>query len=218
MNEVAKTNGGVATTEGASGYLQKHGTPMMGKHFKFDGKSGGYKVTSDESFLKEDTQVVVVYPQIQAGWIKFNGKGNPPDREMGPIFSGFVPPDRSTLGDQDETKWEKGLDGKPQNPWQFQLMVPMQVVETGELLIFSTRTNTGKRAVDNLIEQCERMQQREPDFYPIIKLGIGGFQHRDERVGWVKTPALPRVGKAPKSDVSMATTSVADAMSDEIPW
>jgi hypothetical protein len=159
-----------------------------------------------------------VYPQIQAGYIKFNGKGNPPDRKMGPVFSGFTPPDRESLGDTDQDLWEKSLEGKPQDPWQFQLMVPMQVVETGELLIFSTSSITGKRAVDNLIEQCERMQRLEPDFYPVIKLSIGGFQHRDSRVGWVKTPALPRVGKAPKSDVSAALTTASDDMSDSIPF
>jgi len=191
---------------------------MTGKHIKFDGKGGGYKVTSDGSIVKEDTQVVVVYPQIQAGYIKFNGKGNPPDRKMGPVFSGFTPPDRESLGDTDQDLWEKSLEGKPQDPWQFQLMVPMQVVETGELLIFSTSSITGKRAVDNLIEQCERMQRLEPDFYPVIKLSIGGFQHRDSRVGWVKTPALPRVGKAPKSDVSAALTTASDDMSDSIPF
>jgi len=191
---------------------------MTGKHIKFDGKGGGYKVTSDGSIVKEDTQVVVVYPQIQAGYIKFNGKGNPPDRKMGPVFSGFTPPDRESLGDTDQDLWEKSLEGKPQDPWQFQLMVPMQVVETGELLIFSTSSITGKRAVDNLIEQCERMQRLEPDFYPVIKLSIGGFQHRDSRVGWVKTPALPRVGKAPKSDVSAALTTASDDMSHSIPF
>jgi hypothetical protein len=207
-----------ATTGGASGYLQKNGTPMTGKHIKFDGKGGGYKATSDGSLVDEDTQVVVVYPQIQAGYIKFNGKGNPPDRKMGPVFSGFTPPDRESLGDTDQELWEKSLEGKPQDPWQFQLMVPMQVVETGELLIFSTSSITGKRAVDNLIEQCERMQRLEPDFYPVIKLSIGGFQHRDSRVGWVKTPALPRVGKAPKSDVSAALTTASDDLSDSIPF
>ena len=50
----------------------------------------------------------------------------------------------------------------------------------------------------------------EPDVYPIVKLDVCGFQHRDERVGWVKTPIFPRIGKAPKSDVSAAVTSVAD--------
>jgi hypothetical protein len=62
------------------------------------------------------------------------------------------------------------------------------------------------------------MQIREPGDYPVIRLDVSGFQHRDERVGWVKTPAFTRVGKAPKSDVSAAVTKVADDMSDEIPF
>jgi hypothetical protein len=207
-----------ATTGGVSGYLQKHATPAMGKNIKFDGKMGGYKATSDGSLIKEDTQCVVPYPQIWGGWIKFDGPGNPPDRKMGPLFSGFVPPDRESLGGTDQSLWEKGLNGKPQDPWQFQLAVPLQVVETGELLVFSTTSSTGKRAVDNLIAQCARMQRLEPEFYPIVKLAIGGFQHKEARVGWIKTPSLPRVGKAPKTDVSAALTSLADDMADEVPF
>jgi hypothetical protein len=62
------------------------------------------------------------------------------------------------------------------------------------------------------------MQRTEPDAYPVIKLRISGFEHRDERIGWIKTPAFERVGKAPKADLTVVTTSVAADMSDEIPW
>ena len=201
-----------------SAYLAAHGVGMSGTFFKF-AKDGKFRKTSDDEEIPEGTQFVVIYDQIQGGWIKFMGKGNPPERRQGNLFDGFVPPDRETLGDTDESEWEVGLSGKPADPWQLQLLLPLQNVETNELYVFNTTSITGRRAVDNLIQACSRMQRAEPDVYPVIKLRISGFEHRDERIGWIKTPAFERCGKAPKADLTAVTTSVAGDMSDdEIPF
>jgi len=200
-----------------SAYLAAHGVGMSGTFFKF-AKDGKFRKTSDDEEIPEGTQFVVIYDQIQAGWIKFMGKGNPPVRKQGNVFEGFVPPDRETLGDTDEGEWEVGLSGKPADPWQFQLLLPLQGVETSELFVFNTSSITGRRAVDNLIQACGRMQRTEPDVYPVIKLRISGFEHRDERIGWIKTPAFERVGKAPKADLTVVTTSLASNLNDEIPF
>jgi hypothetical protein len=39
------------------------------------------------------------------------------------------------------------------------------------------------------------MQRTHPDQYPVVRLKIGGFQHKDDRVGWVKTPVIAVVGR-----------------------
>ena len=137
---------------------------------------------------------------------------------MGPVFSGFVPPGREELGDLDEAQWEIGLSGKPTDPWQFQVLVPMHDTQNGEMYIFGTTSITGRRECDKLISACARMQKSEPDFYPVVKLDVSGFEHRDSRIGWVRTPCFTRIGKAPKSDTSAAKTSLADNMSDAIPF
>jgi hypothetical protein len=200
-----------------SAYLAAHGVGMSGTFFKF-AKDGKFRKAVDDEEIPEGTQFVVIYDQIQGGWIKFMGKGTPPERKQGNLFEGFVPPDRETLGDLDQNEWEEGLSGKPADPWQFQLLVPLQNVEMGELFVFNTSSITGRRAVDSLIAACGRMQQTEPDDYPVIKLRIGGFQHRDDRIGWIKTPAFERCGKAPKANTTMADTSAAADLSDEIPF
>ncbi len=199
-----------------SAYLAAHGVGMSGTFFKF-GKDG-FVTTGDETAIPEGTQFTVIYDQIVGGWIKFIGKGNQPIRKQGRLFEGFVPVPRTELGDNDRAEWELGLSGQPQDPWQIQLLLPLQNVETGELFVFQTTSITGRRAVDNLLQQCAQMQRKDPDFYPIIKLRIGGFEHRDERVGWVKTPAFERVGKALKADTTVATTAVEDDMNDAIPY
>jgi hypothetical protein len=210
----------LAVTNGSSpvaAYLAEHGVGMGGTFFKF-AKDGRFRKTSDDEEIPEGTELVVIYDQIMGGWIRFCGKGNPPDRRMGPIFGGFMPPKREELGDADEGQWETGLDGKPADPWQHQLLLPLQNPETGELLVFGTTSITGRREVGNLINQCDKLRTREPDVYPVIKLQVGGFQHRDDRIGYVRTPKFPIVGRAAKDNTAAANTAIADNLSDEIPF
>src|SRR5262249_40413853 len=111
-----------------------------------------------------------------------------------------------------------GVSGKPADPWQFQLLLPLQSVETGELFVFNTSSLTGRRAVDTLIRACGRMQATEPNDYPVVKLRVAGFQHRDERIGWIKTPSFERCGKAAKADTAMVDTSLGGELNDEVPF
>jgi len=55
--------------------------------------------------------------------------------------------------------------------------------------------------------------------YPVIRLKLSGFNHRDERVGWVPTPAFAVVGKAPRHAVgTVPDTSRAADMDDDVPF
>jgi hypothetical protein len=209
------------TTNGSSpaaAYLATHGVGMTGIFFKF-AKDGVFRQTSDDKDIPEGTIFRVIYDQIQVGWIKFMGKGNPPERRMGGIFQGHNPPKREELGDTDQAEWDiDEMTGRAADPWQFQILVPMQRTEDGELFVFQTTSITGRRACDNLISACIRMQSAEPDCYPLIKLRVSGFQHKNERIGWVKTPAFERVGKSLKADATVVQTSVGADLNDEIPW
>jgi hypothetical protein len=62
------------------------------------------------------------------------------------------------------------------------------------------------------------MLRREPNDYPVIKLALGNFQHRDERVGRVTVPAFVRVGKTPKTGMAAIDTSIGTDLNDEIPF
>jgi hypothetical protein len=138
---------------------------------------------------------------------------------MGPIVRGFVPPARESLGDTDESLWDADLNGRPTDPWQHQLCLPLVSQEDGEKYVFVTSSITGRRAVLTLLKACQRQQAKEgDDYYPIIKLQVGGFAHRDTRVGWVKVPVFPIVGKAPRDDYSQGSTAIEDDLNDQIPF
>jgi hypothetical protein len=214
---MAKTALGMNGSSPVANYLAQHGVGTSGVFIKF-AKDGVYRKQSDDAQIPTGTEVAVVYDEIRIGWIKFGEKGQPPERKMGPAFAGFLPPAREELGDTDEAQWEVGLSGKPTDPWQFQVMVPMHDTKNGEMYIFGTTSITGRRECDKLIAACARMQKSEADFYPVVKLDVSGFEHRDSRIGWVRTPCFTRIGKAPKSDASAAQTSLGDNLDDEMPW
>jgi hypothetical protein len=69
-----------------------------------------------------------------------------------------------------------------------------------------------------VIEECKKMLRREPNDYPVIKLALSSFQHREERIGRVTVPAFVRVGKTPKTGIAAIDTSIATDMDDEIPF
>jgi hypothetical protein len=209
-----------ATTSNSpvAAYLAAHGVGMAGTFIKFDGKEGKFVKSQDDTEIPAGSEYIVIYDQIQAGWVKFAGKGQSPERKQGAIFEGFVPPARNTLGDDDETQWEEGLNKQPQDPWQFQILLPLLSTADDELFVFQTTSITGRRACDAVIRMCGRMQAKEPDDYPVIKLRISGYAHKDERVGWIKTPAFDRTGKAPKANTALANTSHENDLSDSIPF
>src|SRR5262249_9281998 len=122
------------------------------------------------------------------------------------------------LGDDDQTKWEIGLDGKPADPWQHHMYLVLQRGSTSELFTYVTSSITGRRAVGNLLRHYNRLQKTKPDCYTLIWLIVGGFRHKDDRVGWVATPVLAVVGRAPKDGTAKPDTSVAADMADQIPF
>src|SRR5262245_26664685 len=103
------------------------------------------------------TRFVVHVTGSERGWIKFNGEGQPPTQHVGNVANGFVPPERETLGDNDEALWDVGLDGRPSNPWKKIVYLPLinvtEGADEGEVLTFSTTSDTGRQAVARLFSR-----------------------------------------------------------------
>ncbi len=190
---------------------------IVGRLIKFS-KEGKFVTADDGEEIADDVDFIALCDQTLVGYVKFNGEGEPPDRHMGLLYDGFVMPARETLGDNDQAQWEIGLDGKPSDPWQHHMYLVLQYGETAELFTFATSSRTGRRAIGNLLRHYERLQKTHPDMFPTVRLKIGGFQHRDERVGWVSVPVFAVVGHAPKDSAAKPDSSTAADMGDEIPF
>jgi hypothetical protein len=101
------------------------------------------------------------------GWIKFNGRGQPPDRIVD--APGNPLPDRSELGDDDVSKWPLGIDGRPRDPWFADLMLVRD--DNGAPCMFSTTSDTGIRAVGQLCREVVWGRYiHGPNAVPVIEL------------------------------------------------
>jgi hypothetical protein len=190
---------------------------IVGRMVKFS-KDGMFVTHDDGQPMNDTIPYAALCDQTLVGRIKFNGQGEKPDRHMGLLYDGFVPPARETLGDTDESQWETGLDGQPADPWQHQIYLVLQSTKTQELFTFVTPSKTGRRSVGNLLKHYERTRQTDESYYPLVQLKVGGFNHSDPRVGWVATPVFAVVGRIPRADAAKPETLVRhNEMNDELP-
>ena len=187
---------------------------IVGRMVKFS-KDGKFITADDDEPISEETDFIALCNQTLIGYVKFSGEGQPPSKEMGLLYDGYVMPPRESLGDNDPAKWEIGLDGRPADPWQHHIYVVLQNVESSELFTFVTSSRTGRRAVGNLLRHYNRMSKTHPGHYPLIRLKVGGFQHRDDRVGWVPTPVLAVIGRVPGENAAKPPPA---EFNDEIPF
>jgi hypothetical protein len=201
-------------------YLDEIAPPssLVGRPVKFNGKNGKWLFGDTDEEIDPNADFVALCDEILIGWIKFNGKGELPTRIQGLLFDGFVMPPSNSLPDRDPSKWELGLDGEPADPWQHQMCLILQSPGTHELATFATTSPTGRRAVGNLLRHYDRMRKKDDDHYPVVRLKVSGYNHKDERVGWVHTPVFAVVGKAPKTSAAIPDTSRRGDMDDEIPF
>jgi hypothetical protein len=192
---------------------------IVGRMIKFT-KDGIFATHDDGEAVGDNVDFTAIIDQTLVGVIKFNGEGALPDRRMGLLYGDppFIPPKQDDLPDRDQAAWELGLDGKPQDPWQQHVYLVLQRADTGELFTYVTSSITGRRAVGNLLQHFGRMRRTHPGHYPVIRLKTGGFNHRDDRVGWVKTPALTVVGRAPMDSAARPNTAPSGDMDDAIPF
>src|SRR5262249_49039591 len=143
---------------------------IVGRLIKFT-KDGTFITADDEAEITDTTDFVALCDQTLVGWIKFNDDA-PPNRVMGLLYDGFVPPRREALGDLDRSKWPIGLDSEPEDPWKHQMYLVLQG-DNSELFTFVTSSTTGRRAVGNLLRHFDRSQKTHPDELPVVRLKTG---------------------------------------------
>jgi hypothetical protein len=190
---------------------------MVGRLIKFT-KEGQFTTADNDEPIGEDQDFIALCDETLVGWIRFHGEDTPPTRIMGLLYGGFLMPARDSLGDTDPTSWEAGLSGRPTDPWLHQQCLVLQNTASKELFTFATTSQTGRKAVGNLLRHYQRMLRTNPGEVPVIKLKPGGFNHRDPRVGWVHCPVFAVVGKTQRDSAAKPDTSVAGDMNDALPF
>ena len=81
------------------------------------------------------------------------------------------PPEREDLDDLEKDNWPEGIDGKPADPWSLQYLLPLERVSDGEVVIFTTSSFGGRRAVADLCAAyAKRTTKSASCGQPIVKL------------------------------------------------
>jgi hypothetical protein len=182
MNEIMKSNQTAAHLLAVANEKQAVGVEHI-RFVKTDFFSGDVKVTGNE-YLAHVSQLL-------RGYVKFDN-GGVVERRLGKVADGFVMPQRSELGDLDESQWEKDADGKPRDPWVERWILPLEHLETGDLALFGTGGVGGIDALRKLCGSCGRNPRRGS---PIIKLVPSSYKHKTR--GRVGIPDLKIVGWEP---------------------
>ena len=124
-------------------------------------------------------------------WTKFEDN-RVADRRLYCVARGEQPPEREDLDERDESTWTAGLDGKPQDPWQQQFLLPLEDPTSGEVVVFATGSFGGKRAVGALCSAWAKREKRGYHGQPLVQLQCGELPTK--KFGKVPAPEFKIVG------------------------
>ena len=160
-------------------------------------------------------------------WVKFEA-GQRPDKKVYSVARKEKPLARKDLDELDQTAWPKDRNGRPLDPWVFQNLLPMEDLETGEVVVFTSQSVGGRIAIAELAKRYGTHVKNGHTGQPIIQLQTVDMPTRD--YGDVPRPAF-RIDRWDDAspDTPVAETSVApkkvhtkaevdDDMADEIPF
>jgi hypothetical protein len=140
-------------------------------------------------------------------WIKFVD-GKVAERKVYRVALGERPPEREDLDDLDKDNWPEGIDGNPADPWSLQYLIPLEKTSDGEVVIFTTSSFGGRRAVADLCgAYAKRTTKSASCGQPIVKLAKAEMPTK--KFGTVPRPQFDIVGwDEPSKDIDVMPPSV----------
>jgi hypothetical protein len=168
---------------------------ILGKLLKFS--KGDYFAGEASEIVPVGTKLIAAMDYLLVGWVRWEA-GKPVEHRMVRVVDGVSPVRRSELGDDDETTWEKDLNGQLRDPWQLTQYLPA-VDENGEVYTFSTTSRGGIGAIADLSRHYGNNRRVHADDFPVITLQVGSYQHQNPQFGRIKFPTFKREGWASKS-------------------
>jgi hypothetical protein len=124
-------------------------------------------------------------------WVKFVDS-KVVDRKVYRVIAGEIPVERDQLDDNNSAAWPMGPMGKPSDPWVYQYLLPLED-PMGDVLIFTTASIGGKRAIADLCKSYSRRVGREGvSEQPVVKLGVAVMPTK--MFGDVQRPLFEIVG------------------------
>ena len=132
-------------------------------------KKGSWGIGTDGDPVPVGTLYLLIVPTMMRGMLKWQG-GIVVDAVMGLVTDGFMVPHRHTLGDLDESQWEKGPDGQ-RDPWApcYRVLLIELAAPHGDLTF--SGGSYGAKLACQAICQAYIAEPHGPDTYPVVELG-----------------------------------------------
>jgi hypothetical protein len=144
------------------------------------------------------------------------GRASLIEHRVGRVADRFVVPAREDLDETDQTEWATGPKG-PEDPWTQQSYLPLENVETGDIVTFVSGSVGGRSAVSKL---CARAAKHLAAIgQPRIKLAVESYRHKT--FGRIDKPDFQIVGwsNSLQADAPAApVTNPPEDFSDSIPF
>jgi hypothetical protein len=190
-----------------------------GRFLKFS--KGDYMAGEGNDLVAVGTKFVANVEELLAGWVRWED-GKAAEQIIGRVADRFRPPLREDLGHTEQSQWDAGSDGKPQDPWTFVNYLPLMDA-AGEAYTFTTSSRGGLNAIGTLSRQFGRQRAKQADKLPLIQLAVDVYQHKS--YGRIKTPNFPIIGWYPKQlfgvppgEEGFTLPPAKDELSDDIPF
>jgi hypothetical protein len=223
MNAIAQEKNEVAITTDA----MTEATNILAA-VKEDASFKLLKFRKGDYFIKDDLAPIDVHYLMHVTawtkeWIKFLDKKKVAHKPYR-VSRGEIPPEREELDELDKIG-SKDSDGKSNDPWTFQYLVPFENLSSGEILIFTTPSYGGREAVLEVAEIYGKRIIKGQHGQPIVKLASvdmptkhgGTVRPKFEIVGWDET-GTPPPEKALATAIPISEKTVASDLDDEIPF
>jgi hypothetical protein len=190
-------------------------------------KDGTY--TNFETDQKVTGTALAIMDEARHGWIRWWDR-RPNAHRIVRVFDQPLIAPRDTLGDRDEGKWQTGLSGAKEDPWQHTIFLPLVLGD--EPLTFTSRTFGGRGAFYALLKRYGWQGRQHPGQYPVIELlsetfhtQYGGDKQKPkfDITGWMLRPDDIETGDAGAelaAETAALPTKVKSGgdMDDEIPF
>ena len=208
--EVAKIENTATAIENAA---REEGAGELGALLKFS--KGHYFVGTDE--IPIGREYIARVQHWVRGWVKFKG-GALVESRVGRVADGYIVPPRDQLDELDETKWENDPAGNPKDPWCQQSYLPLEDIESGEIVTFVSGSSGGRGAISKL---CGRAAKHLASMgQPRVNLAVESYKHR--AFGRIEKPSFIITGwtndNPQPAAPNFGAVSGNNGFSDEIPF
>jgi hypothetical protein len=151
---------------------------------------GDWTVGQEDEDVPIGTRLAADIVNAEWGWIRWHDN-KPVERRMVLVASGQQSPTRDALGHEDKDLWKVGSDGKPQDPWQRTIEIPVRELdgEKREFLLAGS-SNGFQGGCKALFAAFGKGMRENAGKVPVIELGMSKYKHKNSEYGVIKTPEM----------------------------